>query len=275
MKDSTATKFFLLTFLLSWGAWGLLVWLVPSGLDPASPSYLLFMLGGFGPTLVGIIVTAMHEGKRGLSDLWRRTWRLGFGLQWYLVIFILFPAINALTILVTWFASGSPADFSLAESLVASPNLVIPFLLSIFITGPLAEEYGWRGYALDRLQGRFGPAIASLLLGILWALWHLPLFFMNGAPQHDSGQSLPLFLLWILALSPIYTWVYNGTRRNLMAILLLHWIGNTAGALLPTAKGETIGVMLVSVLILLSWRSITEMSTSVKDNKQKIGESYE
>lgn len=254
MKDPIATKFFLLTFLLSWGAWGLLSWLVPSGLDPSSPSYLLFMLGGFGPTLVGIILTAIHEGRKGLGDLWRRTVRFRFGFQWYLVIFLLFPAINGITLLVKDVASGLPPHFSLVLSLTTSPNLILPFLLSIFITGPLAEEYGWRGYALDRLQARVGPSTASLLLGIPWALWHLPLFFMNGAPQHDSGQSLLLFLLWILALSPIYTWVYNGTGRSLMAILLLHWIGNTAGAILPTAKGETIGLLVISVLILLSWR---------------------
>lgn len=277
MKDPIATKFFLLTFLLSWGAWGLLSWLVPTGLDPSSPTYLLFMLGGFGPTLVGIILTAIHEGRKGLGDLWRRTVRFRFGFQWYLVIFLLFPAINGIILLVKEVASGLPPYFSLVLGLSTSPNLIFPSLISFFIFGALAEEFGWRGYALDRLQARLGRVFGSLSLGVLWAIWHLPLFYIAGLPQHDSGLSFPLFALWIIALCPIYTWIYNGTGRSLGAMLLLHWVSTTATSILPTAQGETIGLVVVSVCILLVWRqrSTNEMNSSIKDKKQTVGGSYE
>ena len=267
MKDSYAAKFFLLTFILSWGAWALLVRLAPAGLDPASPSYLLFMLGGFGPTLVGVFLTAANEGRSGLGDLWRRTWRLSFGFQWYLVVFLLFPLLGALTIWITRAAGGPAPDFSLAESLAASPNLLIPALVSFFIFGALGEEFGWRGYALDRLQSRLGPAFGSLWLGVLWAVWHLPMFFITGLPQHDSGLSFPLFAVWIIALSPIYTWIYNSTGRSLAAVLLFHWVSTITGSILPTAQGETIGLLVISAALLIAWLRRPAPELSAAENR--------
>lgn len=80
MKDTTAVKYFLLTFVITWGAWGLLI-LMGTALDPSSPSYLLFMLGGFGPSLAGLVLTAIFQGRSGLIGLWQRTLRLGFGFR--------------------------------------------------------------------------------------------------------------------------------------------------------------------------------------------------
>jgi uncharacterized protein len=252
MKDSFASRFFLLAFLITWGAWGLLV-LNGTTLDPGSPRYLLFLLGGFGPSLAGLIMTAISDGRTGLRDLWRRTIRFKFGLQWYLIIFLLFPVINALTLVFTNAIGGPPFDFALALSLSVAPNLMVPVFISFFLFGALAEEFGWRGYALDRLQARFGPALGSLLLGVLWGVWHLPLFYISGAPQHDSGLSFILFFIWIVALSPIYTWIYNGTGRSLAAILLLHWISTIAETILPTAQRETLALAILSTAILVVW----------------------
>lgn len=246
-------QFFLLTFLISWGAWAMLILLGADDLDLASPLTLLFLLGGFGPTLAGLALTAISEGREGLATLWRRTFEVQFGLRWYLVIFLLFPAVNVLAIAI-WRAGGvSLLDLSLTLSLMGSTGALIPMLFLSFITGALAEEYGWRGYALDRLQAKWDAAISSFALGALWAIWHLPLFLMRGAPQSASGVSFLLFAAWIVVLSPIYTWVYNGTGQSLAAVLLLHWVSTITGSLLPTAQSETIGLAIVSSVIMLWW----------------------
>lgn len=197
-------------------------------------------------------MTAASDGRAGLRSLWRRTLQVQFGFRWYLIIFLLFPAVNALALLMAWAAGGSVPDLALARSLAAIPAGIMPTLIIFFITGALAEEYGWRGYALDRVQAKWGAAIGSLLLGILWALWHVPLFFMAGAPQTSSGVSFLLFAAWIVALSPIYTWIYNGTRRSLAAVLLLHWASTIASSILPTNQSETTGLAIISVVILIA-----------------------
>jgi hypothetical protein len=97
MKDTYAAKFFLLTFGITYGAWGLLI-LNKTPLDPSSPSFLLFVLGGFAPSLAGLAMTALPDGRTGLRDLWQRTFRFRLGMRWYLIIFLLFPAINVFTL---------------------------------------------------------------------------------------------------------------------------------------------------------------------------------
>lgn len=171
-----------------------------------------------------------------------------------MVIFLLFPVINALTLLITALAGGTWPDFAFAQNLAVSPNLIVSSLIFLFIFGALAEEYGWRGYALDRLQARWGPTIGSLLLGGLWAVWHLPLFFIYGAPHHDSGQYFLLFAASIIAISPIYTWVYNGTGRSMAAMLLLHLVFNATDTILPAGQSNTIGLVIISGAILVAWQ---------------------
>lgn len=119
MKDAYAARFFLLTFIITWGAWGLLILLGADDLDPSSPLTLLFLLGGFGPSLAGLIMTAASDGRAGLRSLWRRTLQVQFGFRWYLIIFLVFPAVNALTLLITWATGGSVPDLALARSLAA------------------------------------------------------------------------------------------------------------------------------------------------------------
>ncbi len=125
------------------------------------------------------------------------------------------------------------------------PLLALPALLVIFLVGgPLAEEPGWRGFALPRLEERFGPLVGTLLLGTLWGLWHLPLFLFtpgyNGAGTGLVGISLPFlaFVIGEVALAVIFTWVFNNTHGSLLLTMLLHASANTAiGTVFPTQIG--------------------------------------
>jgi membrane protease YdiL (CAAX protease family) len=95
--------------------------------------------------------------------------------------------------------------------------------LQLLIIGPLSEEIGWRGYALEKLQTRWSALTSSLIVGLVWALWHLPLFMMVGTSQHELGVSFTGLLITLMASSILYTWLYNNTKRSLWSAILLHW----------------------------------------------------
>lgn len=96
--------------------------------------------------------------------------------------------------------------------------------LPLLILGPLSEELGWRGYALERLQTRWNALSSSLIIGVVWALWHLPLFFMVGTSQHELAMPFFSFMIIILATSILYTWIFNNTQKNLWSAIFFHWI---------------------------------------------------
>lgn len=114
------------------------------------------------------------------------------------------------------------------------------FLVILVLGGPLNEELGWRGFALPALQRQLSPRAASLVVGLFWAVWHLPLFWIPGASQ--EGLPLVPILAQIVALSVLFTWLYNRTRGSLLLALLFHAALNATGAvlpLLPAATGST------------------------------------
>lgn len=213
-----------------------------------------------GPTLPAFFMTALTEGRAGMSRLLRRyiLWRVGW--RWYLVVLIGAPGLILLSLLVP-----PGAITGLREP---PPLLVVsylPALLVIFLVGgPLVEEAGWRGFALPRLEERYGPLVGTLLLGMLWGLWHLPLFLFtpgyNGAGTGLVGISLPFlaFIIGEVALAVIFTWVFNNTRGSLLMTMLLHASANTAiGTVFPTQTGYLIlylVYMLVAMLLIAATR---------------------
>jgi len=122
---------------------------------------------------------------------------------------------------------------------VSHPWQLLVFLLTLLVGGPLTEELGWRGFALDRLQARWNAFPTSLILGSIWALWHLPLFFTPRMPQYGMGVGTAdfwLFLVSIISLAVIITWVYNHTQCNVLAAMLLHFLFNMTFARLSVSS---------------------------------------
>ncbi len=106
-------------------------------------------------------------------------------------------------------------------------------LLSTIVLGQAGEELGWRGYALPRLAARFGYAWSSLIIGTIWALWHLPLFYIAGADK--TGQSFPIWGLSVIALSVAITWLYDHTGGSLLLTMLMHAATNNLGSIVSSA----------------------------------------
>jgi CAAX protease family protein len=175
-----------------------------------------------GPTLSAFIMTYMTEGRIGIRRLLRRyvLWRVAF--RWYLFILLGIPAIELLGAIVV---PGALASF---QPLTLSLVLTYPvaFVSTFILGGPLGEEPGWRGFALPRLQPLHGPLVGSIILGILWACWHLPLFW-SGVWTPPTIPNIVMFILMITALTIIMTWVFNNAKGSLLITMLMHASFNT------------------------------------------------
>ncbi len=178
---------------------------------PKERYLLLVGLGGFGPLLAAVLAARLESGRAGVRALFRplRLWRVS--PVWYVVALCLFAAI---------YVAGT-AVYRLFGGTAAGPWLYPPenaAQIAAMFMFPMVEEPGWRGFALPRLQRRYGAIRASLLLGVVWALWHTMMFVLQGA----SPAIFAIMAVNIVAGSVIFSWFYNRTRGSLLLAILLH-----------------------------------------------------
>jgi membrane protease YdiL (CAAX protease family) len=160
---------------------------------------------------------------------------------WWLVSLLLHPAIIALAFATNMISGGSVPE---VRANTSSITAIFSLVFFTFWFGPLPEEIGWRGFALDRLQNRMSALNASLILGAVWAIWHVPLFWIPNTFQHEIGfGSLRswIFLSSMIPLSVLMTWVYNNTSRSTLSAVLIHFSGNLCGAVL--SKTDTVAAL--------------------------------
>jgi len=180
-------------------------------------------------------MTRTLEEKEGWLNLRSRLrlWRVGW--QWYAFTLLGIPALMLLGIAVLPGALASFQGFPPHFLIV----YLISFILIFFGGGPLGEEPGWRGFALPRLQSRYGSLWGTLLLGALWTFWHLPDFLTSaqkggpGSGLYPFYAGLPIFFLEVMTLAIIFTWVFNHTGGSLFLAVLLHASYNTFGVVQP------------------------------------------
>jgi membrane protease YdiL (CAAX protease family) len=236
----------LLAFSISWFGWFVLI------LTDTAPGFFnpWKLLAAFGPSLAGLLVIGVDCGKEGLRKVWNQLIRVRVRWIWY-VLSLAGPPLLMLASLWFHILLGGTG---LAFNDPAEVYRVIPVFLLVFFFSVLGEEIGWRGFALPWLQARFDALVSSLILGVIWALWHLPLFWLPG----DFHQQLTLiwFLLQTVAITVLYTWIYNATRGSLWVILLLHTASNTAFGVLPMltemAAGSLRPAWILNILLILS-----------------------
>ncbi len=215
--------FFLLAFATSWALWLPLVWWTPSEALRQS----LLVAGTFGPSIGAALLIVARRGRTGLrlelAEQWN--WRLPVAL-WALILFG--PAVIVVAAIVVAQALGAPAgEWNDPGQLY----LILPvFLYVVVLGGPLGEEFGWRGFALPRLEQRLHPTAAVVVLGLVWGLWHLPLFWIEGTVQQQMPPAA--FLAQVTVTSVIYGWLWNETR-SLPAVIAIHAATNTTVGLLP------------------------------------------
>jgi len=198
---------------------------IAAGLVPSDSA--LFLIAAFSASLAGIILTAIVSGKGGLRELFGRLliWRVGIG-WWAFALFALGLMFLGGMVLAAVF-SGSALNLRFAQPLY----MFIPLLVIRTLTDSgLGEELGWRGFLLPRLQARYSALAASIIVGIVWGLWHWPLFLMEGLPPYyEFGQMVGvipgiLALVFFLTVpwSILFTWMYNNTKGSLLLACVFH-----------------------------------------------------
>jgi membrane protease YdiL (CAAX protease family) len=201
-----------------------------AGLIP--PAFM--QLGALSASLAGIILAAIEGRKAGVKELLRRAliWRVGLG-WWVFVLF--FPALLAVVTLYSARLFGAPSvDWSAFPPI---SNLLSMLLLLTIFAG-FGEEFGWRGFALPRLQKRYSALVSSLIVGVLWWLWHTPMFFIKGMGQYLMAQEfgfLPAFLgygVFVISSAVTFAWLFNNTRGSVLIAAFYHgsmnaWAGYT------------------------------------------------
>jgi uncharacterized protein len=161
-----------------------------------------------------------EHGAVGIKQLLKKGLDSALGGRWWAVIFLLFPGL-----ICAGYIFATSVDGVIPPSEVARLYWVLPliFFSVMFTGGPIQEEFGWRGYALPRLQARFSPFVSSLILGFIWAVWHFPQFLV---PPAKTGMFYitPFwsFILTVMAANFVYTWVYNHTGGSILGALVLH-----------------------------------------------------
>jgi membrane protease YdiL (CAAX protease family) len=239
------TAYFILAYVISWGLWFSMVALSLDLKD--SLGSIINGLAIFGPTLAGLILTAFLSGREGLRELLGRLSPSQVGARSFGVA-ILLPFLIMIVALILGILMGDSFPTNLAGAAWILP-LLIEAIRILFIGGPLGEEIGWRGFALPRLLGDNSPFKASLILGLIWGIWHAPIYFVAGSGQNDmlrNGGSFvalfPAFVVWTMGLAVLFTWVYKMTNGNLLAAILFHTAVNAA-VFLPSVIGVQSGLV--------------------------------
>ncbi len=235
MEPSPKTKlsafiYFTLTALgISWIAWTPVILSRQNVL--VFPNVLFYGIGWFGPSLAGIFWTWRISRREGLRDLFDRALRFRFSAGYYAILLFVWPLVFTGAALLSY-ASGIPtASFAAILARLANPLAFAGLIVVTLIVGPISEEFGWRGFALDLLTPHMGPIFSSVLIGLVWGVWYLPIFYMVGTPQ--SQVNILPFVIATIALSITFTWMYQSTGRSLAAVILLHFMYNLSMALVP------------------------------------------
>lgn len=258
MSDQKGASFFWKyiqwVFAISWLFWSSIVLL---GLRiNQMPAPLLFAVAGAAPMLAALWMVYRSPDQAQRADFWNRLIDLKrLGWRWGLLCLLLPFAILIFAGWLDRLAGGTGAEVE--ARFLAAPLSLVPAAIFLFFFGPLPEELGWRGFALEALQRSFKPLVSSLILGFYWALWHLPLFFIEGSYQ-QSLLSQPLlallFPLNIFSQTFLMTWIYNRTRRSTLSAVLFHFAVNLGGELLAlslNAEGISAALWAAAALAVL------------------------
>ena len=239
--------FILITFGFSWLFWvpeALIargVWTAPEGVS----NFLALNLGAWGPLIGALATTFIYQKGAGVKELLKRGLLVRLGKWWWAVL-LTFPVLigGALGLSVLL---GTPAPEFTA---LAQPFALPIALVFIFFTGgPLQEEFGWRGYAFEHLRKKMDALTAAILAGLMWGLWHLPLFFL---PRSEDYYNRPLWglLLTTILVGIILAWFYANTKGSIFAAMVGHTMFNWSNWVFPALKSDTAALILFGLYFL-------------------------
>jgi CAAX protease family protein len=258
MGTKTLWFFLALTFGLSWVPMALFMLFAEQFtvvFGEMSATNPIFLLAVYAPGLSAIFLVWRHYGLKGLGAFFRRLTLWRAPIQWWLFFLLGIPAIIYAAAAIKG-TINSPFPFS-------PWTMVFPALVQSLLLGPLGEEFGWRGLALPLLQRRFSPFWASIILGIVWAVWHAPAFAMSGTPQ--SAWSFGPFFLGLIAITVIMTPLFNTSRGSLLIAILYHL--NIMNPIFPDAQpwDSYLLAIVAAVIVFINRRQMFSRGSGVTD----------
>lgn len=250
--------YFLVTYAFSWAFW------IPNALAAhgvAIPTGLVNFLASplnpaaFGPLFSSLLLTFLQQGGKGVLQLLKRGIDFRFKKTWLIAILLLPFVLFGGAVWASILAGVRPIDLSVISN---PPFALIAFFVILFTAGPLQEEFGWRGYALPRLQSKFNALTSSVILGFFWWLWHLPAVFIPGRFMADNLVVFLALLVVITLAAILFTWIYNNTNGSVLATILTHtsmnwsiWLAMPSMKMdLPTS-GFMIAFLATGVLVIV------------------------
>ncbi|MCF7931109.1 MAG: CPBP family intramembrane metalloprotease [Acholeplasmataceae bacterium] len=237
MKTKTLRNFFVITFIWAWVLW--MPFVLPSfGLYEMTETLeglvmLAVMIGAFGPLIAAMILTYRDGGKEKVRQYFRKCLNFKIKPIYYLMAILLGLVITAAAHYLTNLSGLDNLPNNLIPEGINIPIyvLIIPYLLMLFILGGGQEEFGWRGFAQEPMQERLGVLKGSILIGLIWSLWHLPLWFIIG--EGHSYYPFLAFMLYATSWSVIIGIMYNLSGKKMVVAWIMHAVGNLSVPLFP------------------------------------------
>ena len=257
MTTKTLIPFLVLTFGLTWGIAALFMLFTDQIIaifGELSISNPLFILAVYSPGFAGVFLVLRKYGLKGLGSFFQRLtlWRVA--RWWWLFLILGIPAIMYI---------GAAVKGTISDPFPFSPwYQMLPALALALFLGPI-EEFGWRGLALPLLQSRFAPFWAGLIIGIIWAIWHIPAFLIGGTPQ--SAWSFAPYFAGVIASSVILTALFNDSRGSILLAVLIHFQMNNP--IWPDAQPWD-NVLLITAAVIIVWlkrRTMFQRGSGVTD----------
>ncbi len=250
-KNWFSTKKLVLFFTVTL-AWTWICGFIPVifGFTGTGLGTFVFYFGGGAPSVVALFLVFLTYPKDKIKDYFRRC--ISFrqmGWKWPLITIAVFAVLSAVSIAAgTGLLGYEMPTMDYIRAIGANPLNIFLVLLISLISGPLNEEFGWRGYALDRLLVRFGFLKGSLILGFIWAIWHLTWYFTPGQAQYnlmkDSVFHALMFIPSVMMLSVFVSFVYVRTNRSILAGALVHMFSNLIGSQLLSSYTTEISMLI-------------------------------
>lgn len=252
IKQHPFSAFVVITFAISWIIWSSLLVFE----QPIMLVLPVIILGAFGPLLSAVIVTLVTDGRDGLRKWRKQIFKFHIGAKFY-ILALIYPIIFiTLSYGLYLVMGGEPIDFTNVP-----PWYGYPILVFVFFIGAGQEEPGWRGFALPRLLSKYSPFISSIILGFIWTIWHIPLFFIEGSSQVE----LPFeyYLPNVIAMAIVLTLLYLKSSGSVLPAMVLHaglnsvltWFPMESGILPSWAYLTIVGWIIVILLMLIFGRT--------------------
>ncbi|MCR3758260.1 CPBP family intramembrane metalloprotease [Clostridium felsineum] len=262
LKRDEIITFLIFTFVGTYLCWGILA-LSSRGILNKSLYYnnslytFLRILGASMPSIVGIMLSYYFRGKAGVNYLFKSLMKWKFNVLFYLVAMF---SVNAQSFIIgviyNVLGGNTKVIINTSQAYLFKTNSIIGviglFVLIVLFGGPVEEELGWRGFLLPRLQSKFHPILSGIIVGVIWAFWHLPMFFIKGS----GYEGFISYLIVTIILSLEITWLYNKTKGSLLIAILLHGFDDTYAVIFRFSLNRVsnvvwIGIIFIAIIVVI------------------------